>query len=166
MFSYHLFNYTDITVNCSSVPDRGWLLVGFHSKRTGWAPLWTLHLKLADSPCFTAVLCGSMEIMGLWRPTPKSHHKKQWAHIAHSIRSRVRNETELGSKMGWGGICLLYIVQSSDLFSYAFSASVVTSSCHISSAFTVECVANKVIFNQCKSALKIQNVKKHSKSQQ
>lgn len=38
------------------LPGSGWLLASFHSSLTGWAPLYTLHLKLADSPTRTAAL--------------------------------------------------------------------------------------------------------------
>lgn len=47
------------------LPGSGWLLASFHSSLTGWAPLYTLHLKLADSPTRTAALWGSMAMIGL-----------------------------------------------------------------------------------------------------
>ncbi|TNN39023.1 hypothetical protein EYF80_050815 [Liparis tanakae] len=37
----------------------------WHSSLTGWAPLYTRHLKLADSPTRTAELWGSMAMIGL-----------------------------------------------------------------------------------------------------
>lgn len=54
------------------LPGNGWLLASFHSSLTGWAPLYTLHLKLADSPTRTAALWGSMAMIGLWRPAAET----------------------------------------------------------------------------------------------
>lgn len=65
----------------------------------------------------------------------------------------------------WGGTAYCTVVQSSDFLSnYAFSASFSALPfilvLHLLSQRQVECVANKVIFVEQKSALKVQNVKK------
>lgn len=55
-----------------ALPGNGWLLANFHSSLTGCAPLYTLHLKVADSPTRTVVLWGSMAMIGLWRPAAEN----------------------------------------------------------------------------------------------
>lgn len=49
---------------------------------TGRAPSWTRHLKVASSPGATAMLCGSMEMMGLCRPSG-TKEATEVTHVPH-----------------------------------------------------------------------------------
>lgn len=54
----------------------------------GRAPSWMRHLKVASSPGATAMLCGSMEMMGLCRPVGS---RGQGSHRGHPCPSPPRH---------------------------------------------------------------------------
>lgn len=91
----------------TTVPWRCWPGPIRHVTLTGRAPSWTRHLKVASSPGATAMLCGSMEMMGLCRPAGT---KGRGSHQGHpcppSVLPRpMATLTVAGAVTGGDGDC-------------------------------------------------------------